>query len=168
MVLAYQPFYIHGVQTRESRGAGRDIEQYFETGRLKMMRITAIIEKGSDGMFSVRSEQKIGKHYFGGFGESVAIAKEDFLESVREVIEEAREEGIKVPDTFQVTYRFDIPSFFNFFDYLNVSKFAELAGINESKMRQYKCGSAYPGEKVTKRITSAIRKIASDFSSASL
>lgn len=168
MVLAYQPFYIHGAQTRESRGAGRDIEQYFETGRLKMMRITAIIEKGSDGMFSVRSEQKIGNHYFGGFGESVAIAKEDFLESVREVIEEAREEGIKVPDTFQVTYRFDIPSFFNFFDYLNVSKFAELAGINESKMRQYKCGSAYPGEKVTKRITSAIRKIASDFSSASL
>ena len=96
------------------------------------------------------------------------IAKEDFLESVREVIEEAREEGIKVLDAFQVTYRFDIPSFFNFFDYLNVSKFAELAGINESKMRQYKCGSAYPGEKVTKRITSAIRKIASDFSSASL
>ena len=76
--------------------------------------------------------------------------------------------GIKVPGTFQVNYRFDIPSFFNFFDYLNVSKFAELAGINESKMRQYKCGSAYPGEKVTKRITSAIRKIASDFSSASL
>jgi hypothetical protein len=133
-----------------------------------MMRITAIIEKGSDGMFSVRSEQKVGNHYFGGFGESVAIAKKDFLESVREVMDESRAEGIKVPDTFQVTYRFDLPSFFNFFDYLNVSKFAELAGINESKMRQYKCGSAYPGEKVTRRISSAIRKIASDFSTATL
>jgi hypothetical protein len=132
------------------------------------MRIIAIIEKGSDGMYSVRSEQRIGNHNFGGFGESVAIAKEDFLESVREVIDESKAEGIKVPATFQVTYRFDLPSFFNFFDYLNVSKFAELAGINESKMRQYKCGSAYPGEKVTKKISTAIRKIASDFSSATL
>lgn len=132
------------------------------------MRIIAIIEKGSDGMYSVRSEQRIGNHYFGGFGESVAIAKEDFLESVREVIDESKAEGIKVPATFQITYRFDLPSFFNFFDYLNVSKFAELAGINESKMRQYKCGSAYPGEKVTKKISTAIRKIASDFSSATL
>lgn len=132
------------------------------------MRIIAIIEKGSDGMYSVRSEQRIGNHYFGGFGESVAIAKEDFLESVQEVIDESKAEGIKVPATFQITYRFDLPSFFNFFDYLNVSKFAELAGINESKMRQYKCGSAYPGEKVTKKISTAIRKIASDFSSATL
>ncbi len=132
------------------------------------MRIIAIIEKGSDGMYSVRSEQRIGNHYFGGFGESVSIAKEDFLESVREVIDESKAEGIKVPATFQVTYRFDLPSFFNFFDYLNVSKFAELAGINESKMRQYKCGSAYPGEKVTKKISTAIRKIASDFSAATL
>lgn len=131
-----------------------------------MMRITAIIEKGSDGMFSVRSEQKVGNHYFGGFGESVTIAKNDFLESVSEVMTESNEEGINVPASFKVVYRYDIPSFFNFFDYLNVSKFAELAGINESKMRQYKCGSAFPGEKVTKKISSAILKIASDFSTA--
>lgn len=132
------------------------------------MKITAIIEKGSDGLFSVRSEQKIGNHYFGGFGESVEIAKADFFESVQEVMEEAKEEGIDVPKDIQVSYQFDIPSFFNYFDYLNVSKFAELAGVNESKMRQYKCGLAYPGEKVTKRITSAIRKIATDFSTATL
>ena len=132
------------------------------------MKITAIIEKGADGMYSVRSEQKIGNHYFGGFGESVEIAKADFLESVQEVIEESKEEGIEVPDSIQVAYQFDIPSFFNYFDYLNVSKFAELAGVNESKMRQYKCGIAYPGEKVTKRIASAIRKIATDFSAATL
>ena len=132
------------------------------------MRITAIIEKGSDGMFSVRSDQKIGNHYFGGFGESVEIAKADFVESVQEVIEESKEEGIEVPKVIQIFYQFDIPSFFNYFDYINVSKFAELAGVNESKMRQYKCGLAYPGEKVTRRIATAIRKIATDFSTATL
>ena len=119
-------------------------------------------------MFSVRSDQKIGNHYFGGFGESVEIAKSDFLESVCEVIEESKEEGIKVPENIQVTYQFDIPSFFNYFDYLNVSKFAELVGINESKMRQYKCGSAYPGEKTTKKIAATIKRIAADFNTATL
>ena len=132
------------------------------------MRIIAIIEKGSDGLFSVRSEQKIGNHYFGGFGESVEIAKADFIDSIQEVMEESRAEGIDVPGEVQVTYQLDIPSFFNYFDYLNVSKFAELAHVNESKMRQYKCGAAYPGEKVTKRIASAIRKIANDFGEATL
>ena len=132
------------------------------------MRIIAIIEKGSDGMFSVRSEQKIGNHYFGGFGENVEIAKADFLESVQEVVEESKEEGIKVPESIQVIYQFDIPSFFNYFDYLNVSKFAELVGINESKMRQYKCGIAYPGEKTTKKIAATIKRIAADFSAATL
>ena len=132
------------------------------------MRIVAIIEKGSDGMYSVRSDQKIGNHYFGGFGESVAIAKNDFLESVQEVIEESKEEGLKVPESVQVTYQFDVPSFFNFFDYLNVSKFAELVGINESKRRQYKCGIAFPGEKTTKKIAATIQKIAADFSAATL
>lgn len=46
--------------------------------------------------------------------------------------EEAREEGTDVPEDIQVSYQFDIPSFFNYFDYLNVSKNAELDGVNES------------------------------------
>lgn len=86
----------------------------------------------------------------------------DFFESIKEVHEEAKDEGI------EVSYKFDIPSFFNYFDYLNVSKFAELAGVNESKMRQYKCGLAYPGEKATRRIATAVRKIANDFNTATL
>ena len=41
------------------------------------MEIVAIIEKGSDGFFSIRSEQKIGRYFFGGYGDSVKEAKED-------------------------------------------------------------------------------------------
>ena len=33
------------------------------------MKIVAIIEKGSDGRYGVRSESKVGNSYFGGFGE---------------------------------------------------------------------------------------------------
>lgn len=133
-----------------------------------MFTITAVIEKGSDGMYSVRSEQHFGSNYFGGFGETVAMAKEDFGESVKEGYESALADGELVPVDYQVSFRYDIPSFFEDFDFINVSRFAHSAGINESKMRQYKSGVAYPGEKTTRKILDAIHRIGAELSSVSL
>lgn len=132
-----------------------------------MYKIIAIIEKGSDGMFSVRSEQHFGNNYFGGFGETVAEAKDDFLASVRESSDEVESNGELVPD-YQIAFRYDLPSFFGDFDFINASRFAKYAGINESKMRQYKSGVAYPGEKTTKKIVNAIHRIGAELSSVSL
>ena len=98
--------------------------------------------------------------------DSVSAAKADFFESIREAY---GEQGIPfTPEEIDVEYRYDVPSFFNFFDIINVSKFAEFAGINESKMRAYKCGVAYPGEKTTEKIFRAIKKLATELSVASL
>ena len=134
------------------------------------MKVNCIVEKGSDGLFAVYSEDHIGKSYFGGFGESVSDAKEDFLASIREAIEEESREGNKVPrfEEVKVSYHYDIPSFFNYFDFINISKFAAYAGINESKMRAYKSGIAYPGEKMTARILKAVRTIGADLSTFQL
>jgi len=128
------------------------------------MKIEAIIEKGSDGMYGIRSESKVGNHYFGGFGENVNDAKADFMESVIEAFEEENQsmEGLSV------RYSYDIPSFFNAFDFINASKFASYAGINESKMRQYKAGVAYPNERTMKKILAAAHKIGEDLLSLSL
>ena len=134
------------------------------------MTVNCIVEKGSDGLFSVYSDDHIGKSYFGGFGESVTEAKEDFLASIREAIEEESKEGDNVPafEEVRVCYHYDIPSFFNYFDFINVSKFAVYAGINESKMRAYKSGVAYPGEKTTARILKAVKAIGNDLSAVML
>jgi len=135
-----------------------------------IMDIRAIIEKGKDGFFSVRSDVQIGHSFMGGFGESVEEAKEDFLESLKEAIQEAKDEGFECErvEDYKVSYSYDLPSFFNYFDFINVSRFSLLVGVNESKMRQYKSGLAYPGEKTTKKIMSAIQKIASELSSATI
>lgn len=63
--------------------------------------------------------------------------------------------------------RYDLPSFFNYFDFINVSKFAEFAGINESKMRAYKSGVSYPGEKTTSKIFKAVKEIGKELCVAS-
>ena len=132
------------------------------------MQIVAIIEKGKDGFFSVRSEQKIGRYFFGGYGESVKAAKEDFIESVHESLAGAVKEGAECPDKIDISFRYDMPSFFNYFDFINVSRFAEFAGINESRMRAYKSGIAYPGEKTTRKIMKAIETIGKEISAASV
>lgn len=134
------------------------------------MEVKGIIEKGKDGLFSVRSEAKIGRSYLGGFGESVEEAKEDFVDSLKDALEEAKNEGneCKEFEDIVVSYSYDLPSFFNYFDFINVSKFSALVGVNESKMRQYKSGLAYPGEKTTRKILSAVHRIGSELTNSTL
>ena len=78
------------------------------------MQIVAIIEKGSDGFYSIRSEQKVGRYFFGGYGDDVKSAKEDFMESVNESFKEAAKEGVQMPESIEVSFKYDIPSFFNY------------------------------------------------------
>lgn len=132
------------------------------------MKVKGIVEKGSDGLYSVYSDNSIGKHGFGGFGDSVSEAKEDFKNSVEEAIALAKEDGIAVPDVYSVEYSYDIPSLFGYLEYFNISKFAEFAGINESKMRAYKAGLAFPGERTTRKIAAAISRIEEQLHSVSL
>ena len=134
------------------------------------MKVKAIVEKGSDGRYSVYSDNHLGNSYFGGFGDSVSKAKDDFALSIKEAIAEEAAEGKQAPKFEDITieFRYDLPSFFNFFDFINVSKFAEYADINESKMRAYKSGIAYPSEKTTAKIFSAIRTIGAELSASYL
>lgn len=85
-------------------------------------------------------------------------------------MEKNQQQGHSVPDpeSFEIEYRYDIPSFFNFFDYINVSKFAEFSDINESKMRAYKSGVAFPGEKTMAKISKAVKTIGTEISSVVL
>lgn len=133
------------------------------------VKITAIVEKSSDGLYSVYSEDHFGNSYFGGYGDSVEKAKADFLESIKEAIAEQLKENQNAPQmkNISVEYRFDLPSFFNYFDFINVSRFAEYVGINESKMRAYKSGVSYPGEKTTSKIFKAVKEIGKELCVAS-
>ena len=134
------------------------------------MKIKAIVEKGKDGMYSVYSDDHLGNSYFGGYGDSVVKAKDDFMLSISEALEEQRAEGKATlsSEDIVVEFHYDIPSFFNFFDFINVSKFAEYAGINESKMRAYKSGLAFPGEKTTAKISRAATTLGKALLSAQL
>lgn len=124
-----------------------------------MKKITALIEMGKDGTFTIFTPET--KSTVFGDGNTVAEAKADFENSVKEFIDVYEETGRKDPDDLRNTtfvYKYDMPSFLNYYDYLNMTKLANMSGINPSLMRQYKRGQ-YISEKQVSKIQTAIHKI---------
>lgn len=134
------------------------------------MKVLAIVEKGTDGLYSIYSDVMLSSHGLGGFGSTVEEAKADFLQSIEEAKEMIVEDGGNISefDNLSIMFKYDLQSFFNYFDWINVSQFAKKVGINESKMRQYKNGLAFAGETTSKKILEAIRNIGAELQSATL
>ncbi len=131
------------------------------------MKIIALIEKGKDGTFGIYTPNI--KTTIIGEGNTVAEAKADFENSVKEMIDSY--EGEKLPTelsgmTFE--YKFDIASLFDYFDWINVSKVASKLGINASLLRQYRQGNTYISEKQAAKIEAGIHSLAKELASISL
>ena len=78
---------------------------------------------------------------------------------------ELKEEGKIIPELDFVVH-YDMPSFFDRFNFLNQSKIAERAGINPSLMRKYTSGVARAGRKQYEKLHAAVQSLASDMLAA--
>ena len=95
------------------------------------MKTTALIEKGKDGTFGIFTPDIQATII--GEGRTVAEAKADFENSVREMFASYTENGEELPAELQgieFEYKYDVASVFDYFDFINVTKFAKWAGIN--------------------------------------
>lgn len=135
------------------------------------MKISALIEKNDNGYYQISSADELESHGLGGYGYSVEEAKQDFIKSIEEAKEMIIDECGSLPDGFdciEVDFSYDIPSFFNYFDWINVTAFAKKAGINESKMRAYKSGLAAASEKTMERICNTIKAMGAELCAATI
>jgi predicted RNase H-like HicB family nuclease len=131
------------------------------------MKTIALIEKGKDGLFGIFTPDI--ESTIVGSGASVAEAKADFENSVREMI--ASYDGDILPKELQdieFEYKYDMASVFNAFGWINISKFAEHVGINASLMRQYKSGNTYISENQVAKIEHGLHKVGRELLSISL
>ena len=111
-------------------------------------KILVTIEFGDDGTYSCYSEQPIGDYAL--------------IDECRQAYpEDERYTGL----TFE--YKYDLRSFFNYFNFLNVTEIAKRAGINPSLMRQYTSGVKTAGETTYKKLSSCISQIRTELQTAS-
>ena len=108
-----------------------------------MKRITAIIEKASDGGYGIYAADKAIPLFSSGLTEKEA--REEFESVVHEQAEYMKERQGEYPewysDNLQVDYRYDMTGFFLAFPFINVTEFAKSLDINPSLMRKYKAAS---------------------------
>ncbi len=133
------------------------------------MKTLALIEQGKDGSFSIYTPNL--QSTIIGSGNNVEAAKKDFANSTAEMILSYSETGRKLPKeltdlTFE--YKYDVASVFNYYSWINVSKFSKIAGINASLMRQYKKGISYISEKQANKIEIALIKLGNELLSVRL
>ena len=120
--------------------------------------VTAIMEMTPDGMYSCSITENLGNYGIAGYGETAEQAREDMLACYEEMKEMNAEEGIETPE-FEITYKYDIQSFFSMFPFFNISKIADEAGINKSQLRQYASGHAVASEMQYQKLRTTMNKI---------
>ena len=133
------------------------------------MKTIALIEKGKDGSYGVYTPDL--ESTIIGSGATVAEAIADFQNSMAEVRTAFKEAGELLPDELQdveFEYRYDIASVFDYFDYINVSKFATRIGINPSLLRQYKSGGTYISQRQADKIEAALHRLGRELMAVSL
>lgn len=134
------------------------------------MKTTALIERAKDGRFCIFTPDI--ESVFVGDGATVAEAKADFKETVKAALAYYKESGKEMPEELrdiEFDYKYDIASMFNYFDFINVTKFARWAGINPGLMRQYKsCATTYISEMQMQKIEKALHDIGHELSALSL
>lgn len=135
--------------------------------KLTIMKVQ--IEKQSDGTY-IAYNTTGDMVQLVGTGETVAEAKDDFMNSVEEIIESYKEDGMPVPAELEEAHEFffDVSSLFEYYSVINVSAFAKMVGINDSLLRQYKRGGTYISDAQLGKIESGIHQLGKELSSLRL
>lgn len=122
------------------------------------LKVTAIVERNSDGKYSCHVSENLGNYGIAGYGDTAEEAKNDMLECYEEMKELNAEDGIETPE-FEISYRYDMQAFFNKFSFINISAIAEKAGMNASLLRRYANGRSVASEKQKQRIWDTVKDI---------
>ena len=135
-----------------------------------MKKIKAVIEKGESGIYSVYAPD-LKEHAINGQGKTIDEAKEDFGISFDEVVAIYTDEGLEIPNelkTSEFEYVYDIASVFDYLKCINVSVFAERAGINASLLRQYRNKITFASETQKRKIETALHGFGEELTAISL
>lgn len=145
--------------SRIRRGKTGHFERYRnKIGRKRfiMSKITAIIERGADGLYSVYVATRSFRYGIIGTGATVNEALSDWREGLKEMKEYVEESGGVFPDV-DVAFKYDVASFLQEYAYaFTLAGLERITGINQKQLGHYISGYRKPSQKTVRRIESGI------------
>lgn len=129
-----------------------------------MEQIAAIIERASDGTYSVYCKHEI----FSGMGSTLKEAKADMEGQMAVYRETAIEQGFKYPSfldgEYEVAYEVDAVSLLNYYigsGLFTLTSLEKLTGINQKQLWAYTSGTR-PRKAQADRINAGFRRLSED------
>lgn len=124
------------------------------------MDITALIERGEDGKYSIFIENKDFPYGIIGTGATVQTAMEDFEEGLQEMKEYVESTGSSFPE-ISISFKYDIPSFLQEYAYaFSLAGLERITGVNQKQLGHYISGYRKPSQRTAKKIESKIHAFA--------
>ena len=124
------------------------------------MDITALIERGEDGKYSIFIENKDFPYGIIGTGATVQTAMEDFEEGLQEMKEYVESTGSSFPE-ISISFKYDIPSFLQEYAYaFSLAGLERIPGVNQKQLGHYISGYRKPSPRTAKKIESKIHAFA--------
>ncbi|WP_298938852.1 hypothetical protein [uncultured Dysgonomonas sp.] len=132
---------------------------------MEKLKVNIVITKNGNQGFICSCDYPFKEFDLGGSGDSVEDAKADCFTFYDEMRKEYPEDNL--PD-LEVEWAYDLPSFFDRFDFLNVTKVARYAGMSPSNFRHYVAGSKPVTQAQLTKIKQAIEKMTDEMRASSL
>lgn len=129
------------------------------------MTANIVFETAKDGGCACSMVEDVPDFALYGYGDNPREAKADMLNAYENIKQLLAEEG-KTATKLEFVYHYDMKSFFDYFNFFNVSKIAERAGINPSLMRKYTSGVTTAREGQYLKLQKAISEIAQELAVA--
>ena len=139
-----------------------------------MRKVNAIIEKASDGNYSIYMDDNDMPYLVTGTGKTVEEARKVFEDGYEDIKKYYAETGEPFEEV-EFCYQYDIPSFLQaecgLHDLagiglgLTLSGLEKITGVNQKQLGHYISGYRHPSAKTAKKIEDGIRRLGQTFSS---
>lgn len=129
-----------------------------------MRKVNAIIERASDGNYSIYSDADDLDYLITGTGATVEEAKRCFEGGYEDMRRYYAEEG-KPFTEIEMVYQYDMASFLAYFTKaFSLAGLSRITGINQGQLSHYVTGRRIPSARTKEKIQRSIHAFANDLS----
>ncbi len=127
-----------------------------------MEKAIAIIERASDGNYSIYMDADDLDYLVTGTGSTVEEAKKVFEGGYEDMRRVYAEEGRPFKEV-EMTYKYDMASFLAYYSkVMSMAGLSRLTGINQQQLSHYVTGRRHPSPKTVEKMQTAIQAFAHD------